>query len=158
MRFGLRTPSWQASDLIHDAPCGDSNSDHLLCWCLAGGGPIRGRKSDVPKVRCRPLELDCNLCRASQLLFREYHTAVLLFPAEHVLQNKPLIRCNVGCQGDQCAVSIDRQCVCPFIEGWAFLWQSVNDNRNAQREPLAASFARPWSWLTELLLRHDISA
>jgi hypothetical protein len=91
--------------------------DRLSCWCLTSERPIGGRKSDVPKARCRPLELDSNLCRTSQLLLREYYAALLLFPAERVLQNKPLVRDDLGCQADQCAMCIDYQSMCPFIEG-----------------------------------------
>jgi hypothetical protein len=122
--------------------------------CLAGDSPISRRKSDAPKVRCRPMELDPNLFRTSQLRLGEYDTAFLLFPTECVLQNEPLVTRYVGCQADQCAMSIDHQGVRPFIKGWTLFWQSVSDNWNAQHEPLATSPPRPGFWLTQSPLKH----
>lgn len=122
--------------------------------CLVRGSPISGRKGDAPKVRCRPLELDSNLCQTTKLLLDENYTTCLLFPTECVLQNEPLVGRYISCQADQCAMSTDGQGVCSFIKGRAFFWRPVSDNWNAEHKPLAAAFLRPRDWLTALLLKH----
>jgi hypothetical protein len=104
----------------------------------------------VPKVWCRPLEFDPNLCLAGQLLILEYDATFLLFSTERVLQNKPLVRRYVGCQTDQCAMSTYHQGVRPLKEAWPVFWASVNENRNDQHYPLAASPFHPLSGLTGL--------
>lgn len=97
----------------------------------------------MPEVRRWPLELDGHLCRTRQLPLRQHHPAFLLFSAEHVLQDQPLLRRNVGSQGQQSAVRAYDQGVGALIERRPLPRHPVNHNRHVHRQTLAAPLASP---------------
>jgi hypothetical protein len=110
---------------------------------LLVAGPVRGRERDMPEIRRWLLELHGYLCRARQLPLRSHHPAFLLFPAQHVLQDKPLLRRHVCCQGHQGPVRAHDQSVRALIERWPLPGHPVNNNRHAHRQTLAPPLASP---------------
>jgi DNA phosphorothioation-dependent restriction protein DptG len=110
---------------------------------LAAGNPIRRRKRHAPEARRGLCEFHGNRRRPGQILIHRDHTALFLLSAGCVLQEQSLPGSNHALQSHQRTVRTDHQRLRALIKLRAFALGSVDNNGNAQINPLAASAFQP---------------
>jgi hypothetical protein len=110
---------------------------------LAAGTPIRRRKRHAPETRRGLCEFHSNRRRPGQFLIHRDHAALFLLSAGCVLQEQSLPGSNHAFQGHQRAVRTHHKRLRALIELRAFALGSVDDNGNAQINPLAAPAFQP---------------
>ena len=121
---------------------------------LGAGSPIGWRVRNAPEARSGVCELHGNFSRPHQILLHVDHPTLLLFPAGNILHEQPLLRRYQARQRHKRTVRADIQRLCPFGKLWPLIWGSLNDNGNAQRNPLAASPPQPSFSISGLLIGH----
>jgi len=120
-------------------------------------GPIGRWKSDPPETRRWLREFHRNRRRACQFVIHRNYAALLLLSAACVLQKKSLPPRYHALQGQQRPMRTDHNCFRALRESRTFLWGPVDNNGNAQINPLAAPIFQPTPCFSEFFVGHTKS-